>query len=274
MEGEMRNVTIERRAWGTARFALALFATNLKSALALRGAFAMQAVFMLLNNVVFFVFWWVLLARVPQIRGWRLDDMEVLFGLTAVSFGLVVALAGGVRHLGECIEEGQLDTLLTQPKPTLLYAVGMRSRASGFGDVASGAAFLALSGHLSWSHAPAIILAIAAGAATIFASGVAFFSLSFWFARSETVARYLWELLITFSLYPEPLFGGALRLLLFTLLPAAFVAYLPVRLVTHPSLSAAALAAGGATAYLVAALWIFSRGVRRYASGSRFVTFG
>jgi len=88
------------------------------------------------------------------------------------------------------------------------------------------------------------------------------------------VARYLWELLITFSLYPEPLFGGALRLLLFTLLPAAFVAYLPVRLVTHPSLSAAALAAGGATAYLVAALWIFSSGVRRYASGSRFVTFG
>jgi len=36
----------------------------------------------------------------------------------------------------------------------------------------------------------------------------------------------LWELLITFSLYPEPLFGGALRLALFAVLPAAFVGYI------------------------------------------------
>jgi ABC-2 type transport system permease protein len=77
------------------------------------------------------------------LRGWQLSDVEVLFGITAASFGLVVAVTGGARELGQFIDEGELDTLLTQPKPTLLYALGIRSRASGFGDLLSGIGFLA-----------------------------------------------------------------------------------------------------------------------------------
>ena len=62
-------------------FAKALFGTNLRAVLAQRGAFAIQALFMMLNNVVFFVFWWVLFRNVPEVRGWRLSDVEVLFGI-------------------------------------------------------------------------------------------------------------------------------------------------------------------------------------------------
>ena len=56
-------------------FARALLATNLKATLALRGAFVMQVVFMALNNLTFFVFWWALMRRVPTIRGWQLGDV-------------------------------------------------------------------------------------------------------------------------------------------------------------------------------------------------------
>jgi ABC-2 type transport system permease protein len=256
------------------RFARALFSTNLNAALALRGAFVAQAVFMILNNVVFFVFWWVLLRQVPHLRGWQMPDVEVLFGITATSFGLVVAVTGGVRQLGQFIDEGELDTLLTQPKPTLLYALGIRSRASGFGDMVSGIGFLAMSGHLTLGTAPLIALLITAAASTLLACGIVFFSLPFWIGRAETVSRQLWELLITFSLYPEPLFGGALRLMLFTVLPAAFVSYLPVHIVRQPSAPALAMFLAGSAAYLGLAVWVFGRGLRRYSSGSRFVAFG
>src|SRR4029079_5027928 len=112
-------------------------------------------------------------------------------------------------------------------------------------------------------------------AARIFGGvGVVFFSLAFWVGRIETVATQLWELLITFSLYPEPLFGGVLRLVLFTILPAGFVGYLPVALVRHPSLPQAGLLCAGSAAYLTLAVLVFHRGLRRYASGSRFSTFG
>jgi ABC-2 type transport system permease protein len=276
MEADMTPPTARRRqsARGTWTFARALLATNLKSALALRSAFVVQALFMVVNNVVFFVFWWILLRRVPDIRGWQLPDVALLFGVAATSFGLVVTLAGGVRHLGECIEDGELDTLLAQPQPTLLYALGIRSRASGVGDALSGIGFIAASGYLTAASAPLIALVILAAAGTFLASGVIFFSLAFWLSRTETVSRQLWELLITFSLYPEPLFGGALRLVLFTLLPAGFVGYLPVQVVRQPSLSGIAMLVGGVGVYLAVARGLFARGLRRYSSGSRFVTFG
>jgi ABC-2 type transport system permease protein len=122
--------------------------------------------------------------------------------------------------------------------------------------------------------APVVVLAIGAAAVTFLGSGIVFFSLPFWLSRTETLSRQLWELLVTFALYPEPLFGGALRLVLFTILPAGFVAYLPAEVVRDPSIAGVITLAAGATAYLTLAIWVFGRGLRRYASGSRFVTFG
>jgi ABC-2 type transport system permease protein len=259
---------------GLARFVAALVATNLKASLALRGTFVLQALFMMVNNLVFFTVWWIRLRRVPHLRGWRIGDVEVLFGVTAAAFGLVMAIAGGVRHLSRAIDEGELDTLLAQPKPVLPYAVGARSHASGVGDVLSGLLFLGISGHLTLASAPLALLAILASAAVLLASGIAFFSLAFWLSRTESLSRQLWELVITFALYPEPLFGGVLRLMLFTLLPAGFIGYLPARIVREPSVEAIALLLAGASVYLGAACWLFGRGLRRYASGSRFVVFG
>jgi ABC-2 type transport system permease protein len=255
-------------------FARALFVTNLKSALALRLTFLLQVTFMVLNNLTFFVFWWVLFDRVPNLRGWQLPEVQLLFGLSASAFGLGVAVFGGVRHLGRFIDEGALDSLLAQPKPTLLYALGMRSQASGFGDFLSGLGFLGMSGYLTWSNALWIVPLVLAGSLTFVAAGVVFFSLAFWLGRSESLSRQLWELLITFSLYPEPLFGGALRLLLFTLLPAGFVSYLPVRIVRDASALDALYLFVGTAAYALFAFWFFGRGLRRYSSGSRFGVFG
>ena len=176
------------------RFAAALLATNLKASLMLRGAFAMQVIFMALNNLTFFVFWWVLMRRVPDIRGWRLTDIELLFGIVAVAVGLTITVAGGVRYLGQFIEEGELDTLLVQPPPVLLYAVGMRSQSAGFGDIVSGLILIALSGHVTWIDTPRVVVATVAAALVFAASGILFFSVAFWLGKSDTVARQMWEL--------------------------------------------------------------------------------
>jgi viologen exporter family transport system permease protein len=255
-------------------FVRALVATNFRAAAALRGAFALQIVFMMLNNATFFVFWWALMRRVPNLRGWDLADIQVLFGVVAAGFGLAVTFAGGVWELGRIIDEGELDTLLTQPKPVLLHALGLRLKASGFGDVLSGLAFIALSHRVTWQALPLVATAIAASAVVFIACGVVFFSLSFWLGRVDTLARQLWELTITFSLYPEPLFGGMLRFVLFTVLPAGFVGYLPARLVRNGSAFDAIVLLGAAGAYLLFAVGLFDRGLRRYSSGSRFGTFG
>ena len=258
----------------TLSFTRALVTTNLKAALALRSAFVMQVVFMALNNLTFFVFWWVLMGRVTTIRGWGLGDIQMLFGLVAASFGLTITVAGGVRYLARFIEDGDLDTLLTRPTSVLVHALGMRAQPSGFGDLISGLVFIAWSGQISWRTAPIVVVVIVASALIFVACGVVFFSLAFWLGQVETLATQLWELLITFSLYPEPLFGGALRLVLFTVLPAGVVGYMPIRILHAPSLTNVAMLVSVAIVYVCVAAWVFDRGLRRYASGSRFTTFG
>src|SRR2546425_11844614 len=158
----------------------------------------MGVVFMALNNLTFFVFWWALMRHVTTLRGWRLGDIQVLFGVVAAAFGLTVAVAGGVRHLGRFIDEGDLDTLLTQRKSVLVHALGLRSQPSGFGDLISGVIFIAWSGQVSWHMLPFVVAAIVASALVFVACGIVFFSLAFWLGKVDTVARQLWELLITF----------------------------------------------------------------------------
>jgi len=126
---------------------------------------------------------------------------------------------------------------------------------------------------VSWHQIPLVIAVIVASAIVFAACGIVFFSLVFWLGKVESVATQLWDLLITFSVYPEPLFGGTLRLLLFTVLPAGFVGYLPARIVHEPSMVNVMTLMTGAIVYLCTAVLIFERGMRRYSSGSRFSTF-
>src|SRR5438270_8999374 len=252
------------------RFSGALLATSLASAMAQRGAFLMQVGLMALNNAIFFTFWIVLFDRVSRIRGYALSDVAVLYGVVAVGVGLAVTVAGGGPLLARFIHEGELDALLPQPKPTLLYALGRRTVASGIGDVASGFAMIALSGIVSVWIIPVVVVAILASATICISSCVLFNSVAFWLGRVEAATRQLSESLITFSLYPEPLFGGAVRLLLFTVVPAGFVGYLPARLVRAPSAVAVGELLGAAVLYGCVAWMVFNRGLRAYASGSRF----
>jgi ABC-2 type transport system permease protein len=258
----------------TLRFLWALFVTNLKAVTALRGSFLLSVTFMALNNATFFVFWWVLFGRVGHLRGWQLAEVELLFGVSAAGFGLMQAVCGGAVHLSRFVDEGMLDPLLVQPKPTLPYALGCRSQASGFGDLASGIAFVAHAGYLSWGRAPFLALAVLASCAAFTATCVAFFSLAFWLRRTQQLSRQLLDVVITFSLYPEPIFGGALKLLLFTLLPAGLVSYLPASLVREPSWPGLAALLMVTGLYLWLAVRIFRAGLARYSSGSRFGYFG
>jgi ABC-2 type transport system permease protein len=242
--------------------------------MAQRGAFVMQVALMALNNAIFFTFWVVLFGRVSSIRGYALADVAVLYGVVAASVGAAMVVAGGVRLLPQYIQEGELDSILAQPKPALVYALGRRTVASGLGDLASGVAMIALSGIAHASVIPFALLAVIASGLIFIASGVLVGSVAFWMGRIQTAARQVSDSLIMFSLYPEPLFGGPLRLLLFTLVPAGFVGYLPARLVREPSAALVLELVAGAVVYSTAAWWVFHRGLRSYCAGSRFELVG
>jgi ABC-2 type transport system permease protein len=258
----------------TLRFARALVGTSVRSAMAERGAFFMRVILMAVNNAIFFTFWIVLLSRVPRIRGYTLGDVALLYGIVAVANGVAVFVAGGAQYLARMIHDGELDALIAQPKPTLLYAVGLRSQPSGLGDVVSGLVMIALSGRVTMLGIPVVLAAGIAGAVVLISTAVLMHSAAFWLGRTESASRQLYEVTLMFSLYPDTLFTGPIRGLLYTVIPAGFVGYLPAELIRVPTAWTAMAIAGGVVAYVGVAVWVFERGLRAYSSGSRFATFG
>lgn len=258
----------------SSRFVASLLLTSLRASVALRGAFLLQVGLMALNNLFFFTTWWILFQRFEDVRGWRMPDMLALYGVSASGFGIAAVSCGGMYELSRAIVEGDLDGLLTQPKSILFRAVASRSRASGWGDLLSGLLLLLLSGYVGFRSAPAALLAVALAATMFVACAIVMHSMAFWLGQVDSLARSAFEFTIGFSLYPPSLFGTGLRVVLFTLLPAGLVSYLPVELVRDFAWQRAGVAVALVAAYTVFALWLFGRGLRRYESGSRFGVWG
>jgi ABC-2 type transport system permease protein len=253
----------------TVRFAVALLGTNLRAAFALRGAFWMQATFMLVNDFIFFVTWWIFFQRWDAIGGWRLREMAILYGAVAGAYGVTVVLWRGIREISRLIADGGLDTFLTQPKDPLLHVMGSRSDASGWGDLAAALVLLGAAGCLAPAMLPVTIFAIACSAIVVAATGVLIHSSAFWADDLDTLPRQVNEFVLIFSSYPQTVYGPWLRLVLFTVIPAGFIGYLPVEVLRAFSWREAAYLAGGAVLYATAAVAVFRAGLRRYASGNR-----
>ena len=251
-----------------------LISANVRSALGQRATFFLRALLMFANNFIFFTIWLILFQQVDQIGGWRLQDVALIFGLSASSYGLGCALFHGFVKLPELVSSGGLDSYLLKPGNALLQVLTSRSEASAWGDFVSGFVFIYFSGNLSLSSLPLILLCLLCGACAYVSSGVIFHSLCFWFEQVEELAFRLWETTISFSLYPESIYPGAFRFLLYIVWPAAFVSFLPARLVRSPSMGVALLLILGSLAFALLASFVFKRGLLRYESGNRWSLHG
>lgn len=244
---------------------------NYQAAMEYRTSFLMQIVFMALNNAVFLGFWWVFFERFQDVQGWQLRDVLVLYGVGAASFGLATAIFGNTPRLGYLISEGHLDAHLSQPGDPLMKMMASRGSGASLGDLFFGVGmYLAFVGFSPGAFSLYCLLILIS--ATVFLSfWCVAQSLAFWLGSSGGIPRTLGESILTFALYPEGLFVGPTRWMLYTLIPAGFVTYIPVRLIRNPDpveLSGYLVVALG---FAVFARRFFQRGLRRYESGNQIV---
>lgn len=244
---------------------------SLQGAMEYRASFLMQAGFMMVNNLVFLGFWWLFFDRFDRVAGWGLEDVLVLYGMVAGAFGLAHTVLGNLRGLATMIVEGQLDRALSQPRDPLIWALATRASPAAVGDLVFGVSLFVAVG----ARGPGDVLwfcALMSGGALVYASFEVIAGCSaFWVAGTGKLASTAAESLLIFSMYPDALFTGGVRLLLFTLVPAGFVSYLPVRMLRAPSGPDLALWLAGILFSLWAARRVFDAGLRRYESGNQMV---
>lgn len=266
-----------RRGRVELRFLVAMWRANLQSALEYRTAFVSQVLGMVLNNAAFLAFWVLFFDRFPSVGGWGMKDMLQLFGMTATGFGLGVVLFGNALSLADIIAANGLDAYLVLPRPVLLHVLAGRSRISGLGDIATGIACVAATGGAAaggaamWGRfAVAAVLAMA-----VFVSFLVIVaSLTFWLGGASALSAQAVHALLAFATYPLSIFDGLSKLMLLTVIPAAFIGAVPAAFVRNFAPGALAQLAAAALIGVVLAAVLFGRGVRRYESGGMAVGVG
>ncbi|ASS76674.1 hypothetical protein CIG75_17985 [Tumebacillus algifaecis] len=249
-------------------FMITCWKLNLAGAMEFRTSFFMQVGMMLLNNVVWIFFWGVYFTRFPIMNGWEFTDVMMMWAVSSAGYGLSVTLFGNVSHLSRIIATGQLDTYLAQPKPVLLHVMISRMQIAGFGDILFGLILFGVFGDLSLLGVVKFGLALLIAMLIFTFFLVIAHSLAFYIGNAEGVAAQFFMTFITFATYPTDIFRGIGRLMLFTVLPAGFISYLPVGFLRDMNWTFTLTALGVALLLSVGGTWFFYRGLKRYGSGN------
>ncbi len=257
-----------RVCWSTLIFILAYTKANIQAALEYRVAFLSQVLIMLFSDCLWLFYWWTYFHQFPLTHGWQATDIVLLWSITACAYGLSDAVFGNCRQLVPLIMNGGLDAYLGMPRNVLLHVSIAATHPAAWGDIlfALGAYLFLL--HPDPFHIVLFFVLVLLGACIFTAFSIILCALAFFLGNTEGLVMQTPAALITFCTYPMDIFHGVVRLLLFTVLPAGFISFVPMQLLhrfTWPLF-------GGMFAvtflFVLAAFGLFHLGLRRYESGS------
>jgi ABC-2 type transport system permease protein len=244
---------------------------NLASAIEYRTSFVTQLVGMLINDSLWVLFWALYFERFPVLKGWQREDLFLMWGVITFAFGIAFGLFAQVLRLAELIAAGQLDYYLALPKNVLLQIMCGQVRPANLGDLLFGPLLLLLFVPLSAEQWLWYFVASSLAAFVYLGFFILAGSLAFFLGSSEALANGIGMTLIHFSTYPSRIFSGGTRVILFTLIPAAFIAEVPVDLVRRFSWSDLSLMFAGGVGFFAIGAAVFHFGLRRYESGNMLV---
>lgn len=250
------------------RFTTASWMLNLAGAMEFRLSFLLTVGTMIVNNIVWIIFWDMYFQRFSVLNGWTMQDVMMMWAAAAGGFGIMSIFFGNATRLANLIVTGQLDVYLAQPKPVLLNVLISRMSVSAIGDLLFAIFIFVAFGNVT-------LLGTIKFAAALLLSGLIFIffcvitgCLSFWLGNTEGLSFQLYNALLTFATYPTGIFKGFGRLVLFTVIPAGFISSMPVSLIREIDLNFLFGAVGMASSLCVGGILIFYKGLRKYTSGN------
>jgi ABC-2 type transport system permease protein len=242
--------------------------TALLEAVTNRRSFWVQASAMILNDTAWVVFWFLFFHKVGEVRGWRTDQILLLFAILATITGISMGLLANARRLGPMVADGELDAVLTLPVDPLAYLLVRRVDTALLGDLLFGPVLFFAAAHPT-PERTILYLAGALTGSVVFVSFVVMLgSLTLVAGGRGEQADLGFQALLILSSYPLDVFGGLTKVLMFSVIPAAFVTGIPVHLVDRFRWSTLGLLVAVAGLSALAARAAFRAGLRHYRSGA------
>lgn len=242
-------------------FALKLLQTSIKDSAAKRSSFLLETVFILINNFTFFILWVLFFNHFEEVRGWRLEEVSLVFGMSLFGWGFFSFFFGGLRSLSKKIIDGELDSFLLQPKPVLMHVMMSQCFPRGIGHMLTGFIFVIGAGYPFLGFLGMITAAIIFSSFTVIVH-----SLGFFLGQLDRLPMLYCDTLLLFSGYPSNIYPAVMQVVIYTVIPAGLIGSLPVEVIKNFSWEKLLLLLSATFGMALFARWFFYKGLSRYVS--------
>jgi ABC-2 type transport system permease protein len=218
------------------------------------------------------VFISALFSQIPEVQGWTVWNVAILYGLVIIPTGFVELFCDGPWRLRADINQGNFDRVLVRPvSPALQQATAFTS-IHGLGQVGLGVVVLSIGLSRSavqweWWSIPFLVVVLICAATINGAMNFVVNMTGFWEPSTASAFPTMVVSMREFAKFPLDLYGIVLKVVVTLILPFAFVSYFPTLLLLDRGgrWQLLGLASPVVAALVVlATAWLWRRGLDRY----------
>jgi ABC-2 type transport system permease protein len=216
-----------------------------------------------------------ILLRFDHVNGWNLHEVGVLYAISSAAVSLYRLFAPELHEFERYVQQGEFDQLLIRPLSPLALLLTRNLELGRIGGIVQGLAVFVVAvvglhaqGKPAWEVVLYAPVALLSGSAIFFALSLATATLCFWTHQTKDLQTFTIYAPANASNYPVSLYPGWLKGLFFSVIPIAFVNYVPMLYLLgkggdwyYPILTPLVAAAS-----VFVALRFWNRGIRAYHS--------
>lgn len=236
-----------------------------------KATFITNILFMILNDASFIVQWIILFSLKENVGGYEFKQVLLFWGIAAGIYGVSRFFFYKAFSLSDIINEGKLDSYLVQPKNVLVSVISSDVSISAIGDLLYGYIILILYG-ITIENFLLYTFFIVCGGITVANISIITSSLSFWFSKSDAVMDTVNTLMVNFATYPDGIFKGITKIILYTIVPVGLTNYIPVRLLIHFDIKLFLITIATTGFFMGLAFFVFYKGLKKYASSNLMIS--
>lgn len=217
----------------------AVRAYGLIAAMWVRSTMAYRATFVMLTAGQFaatgldFAAIWIMFGHTPQLGGFALPEVALLYGVTSVAIGIADLLVGGIERVGMRIRDGSLDTMLVRPVSAYVQVTADRFSLRRVGRIAQGAVVFTAGlviVDVDWTVGRVLMMPVAVVCGSVIFVCIFTLGAAFQFVAKDAaeVANAFTYGGTTMTQYPPTIYAKELVRSAMFVIPLAFVNWMPM----------------------------------------------
>lgn len=185
-----------------------------------------------LMHVSGLVFISALFSQIPEVEGWTVWEIALMYALALIARGFVEMACDGPWALRMLVNTGQFDRLLVRPLPASLQVATQITSIHGVGQMGLGIVVFVMASDragVEWSAGKALYLLVAFLSSAVMLSAINFLvnMIAFWEPSANSAIPTFLATMIDFAKFPLDIYNLLIRGLITVVIPYAFITYFP-----------------------------------------------